>query len=146
MRRRNIRYQVALIRDDRILLLHIIEEDGSTFWVPPGGGREAEETPEDCVCREAFEETGLTIQVERFLFAGRCLPGDFYDYHHTFLCRQGDGADSDVEREPHPDRDATIQGMQWFDLRDPGGWPPLVVSDPITNEWLQQVRALLGYS
>jgi 8-oxo-dGTP pyrophosphatase MutT (NUDIX family) len=147
MRRRDIRYQAAVMRDDHVLLLHIIEHDGSTFWVPPGGGREAEETPEACVCREAFEETGLTVQVERFLFADRCSPGDCYDYTHTYLCRQHEGTvNREVEPEPHPAKNATIHGEGWFDLRDPGAWPPLVATDPITRSWLQKVRAVLGYS
>lgn len=30
-------------------------------WDLPGGAREGGESPEDCVCRETLEETGLTL-------------------------------------------------------------------------------------
>jgi 8-oxo-dGTP pyrophosphatase MutT (NUDIX family) len=32
-------------------------------WVPPGGKIEPEETPEEAVLRECFEETGLSIRL-----------------------------------------------------------------------------------
>ncbi len=35
------------------------------LWVLPGGGIETEETPEVAVLREVFEETGLTVNIER---------------------------------------------------------------------------------
>ena len=31
------------------------------YWDLPGGGREADESPEDCALRETFEEVSLTI-------------------------------------------------------------------------------------
>ena len=39
------RYQGAIIKDDKILLIkHTEYESGRSFWVIPGGGREADET------------------------------------------------------------------------------------------------------
>lgn len=35
---------------------------GRTFYVFPGGGMEAEETEEECVKREVFEEFGLVVK------------------------------------------------------------------------------------
>ena len=34
-------------------------------WVLPGGGIDEGETPEETVVREAFEETGLGVKIER---------------------------------------------------------------------------------
>ena len=57
--------KIALFCDDRILT--ILRDDISTIpwpnmWELPGGGREAEETPFECVQREVFEELGLKLE------------------------------------------------------------------------------------
>lgn len=45
-------------------MLTIRRADNGT-WEPPGGVLELAETPEDGVRREVFEETGVTVQVDR---------------------------------------------------------------------------------
>ena len=57
--------KIALISDDK--LLAILRDDISTIpwpnmWELPGGGREGEETPFECVQREVFEELGLKLE------------------------------------------------------------------------------------
>ena len=57
--------KIALLRDDK--LLTILRDDISTIpwpnmWELPGGGREDEETPFECVQREVFEELGLKLE------------------------------------------------------------------------------------
>ena len=57
--------KIALICDDK--LLTILRDDISTIpypnmWELPGGGREDEETPFECVQREVFEELGLKLE------------------------------------------------------------------------------------
>lgn len=145
--RREIRYQAAIIHEDQVLLLRALERDGATFWLPPGGGREGEETAEACVGREVWEETSLTVVVDRFLFATPDLPGGIYDALHTYLCRVASGtAAPGVEPEVDGADHVTIQETRWFDLRDPVGWPPLLAQDPFTVSWLERVRAALGYA
>ena len=146
MVRRDIRYQAAILQEDHILLLRAHERDGTTFWLPPGGGREDDETAEACVCREVLEETSLTVTIERFLFAVPALPGGTYLSRHTYLCRVQSGtAHPGIEPEIDTADHATIQETAWFDLRDPSHWPPLLVMNPITFPWLEAIRATLGY-
>ena len=57
--------KIALLCDDK--LLTILRDDISTIpwpnmWELPGGGREDEETPFECVQREIFEELGLKLE------------------------------------------------------------------------------------
>jgi 8-oxo-dGTP pyrophosphatase MutT (NUDIX family) len=44
---RDIRYQAAIIHNRQILLIqHREHASGRSYWLLPGGGREADETPE----------------------------------------------------------------------------------------------------
>jgi 8-oxo-dGTP diphosphatase len=58
----------AICRDDagRVLLVREIDSDK---WSTPGGVIEPGESPEDAVCRELHEETGVEIRVEKLLTA-----------------------------------------------------------------------------
>ena len=45
---------------DHVLLFSSYDErDGHRFWVPPGGGREGDETAEETARRELWEETAI---------------------------------------------------------------------------------------
>ena len=64
--------KIALICDDK--LLTILRDDISTIpwpnmWELPGGGREGEETPFECVQREVFEELGLKLEETAIVWA-----------------------------------------------------------------------------
>ncbi len=51
-------------RDGRYLMLHRVKKEhdlNRDKWIGVGGGFLENESPEDCCCREAFEETGLTL-------------------------------------------------------------------------------------
>ena len=62
------RYQGAIIRDHHILLIQQTEHaSGRSYWLLPGGGIEPDETEEDCVQREMWEETGLHVHVQCLL-------------------------------------------------------------------------------
>ena len=57
--------KIALLCDDK--LLTILRDDIPTIpwpnmWELPGGGREGEETPFECVQREVLEELGLKLE------------------------------------------------------------------------------------
>ena len=53
--------------DDRILLVQRGREPGRGLWSVPGGKVERGERAETAVVREVLEETGLAVEVERFL-------------------------------------------------------------------------------
>ena len=64
--------KIALLRDDK--LLTILRDDISTIpwpnmWELPGGGREGEETPFECVQREVFEELSLKLEETDIVWA-----------------------------------------------------------------------------
>ena len=53
----------GIVRDDGRVLAIKRHDDGR--WVPPGGVLELNETPQDGVAREVYEETGLKVQPVR---------------------------------------------------------------------------------
>lgn len=147
MKRRDIRYQAAVVEGERVLLLRVVDHASETsYWLFPGGGREPGETAEACVQREVFEETSLQVDVERLLFAGRDIPEGMYDYLHTYLCRiRAGSAKPGIEPEVDTPDQQTIQEVGWFDLRDPTSWNSAIRSDPITYPLLLRLRVSLDY-
>lgn len=58
-----------LRRDDRWLMLHRVKKQGDANrdkWIGIGGGFEDGESPEDCLVREVFEETGYVLKSWRY--------------------------------------------------------------------------------
>lgn len=55
-------------RDGAYLMLHRVKKENDLNhdkWVGVGGKFEDGESPEECMCREALEETGLTLHAPR---------------------------------------------------------------------------------
>ena len=103
--------RAIIICDEKILLSH---ETRSGWWLIPGGGLEAGETPEECCIREVEEETGYIVQpVQKFLI--------LYEYYeeyryisHYFACRvTGNGQINLTEAEQE-------RGLkpQWMPLQE----------------------------
>jgi len=145
--RRSIRYQAAVVLDEHLLLLKVLDrQTGERFWLFPGGGREAGETAEQCVEREVWEETHLRVAVTRFLFEVPDIPAGSYDWLRTYLCIvQAGTARPGIEPEVDGEGQPIIQDIGWFHLRRPETWDALLREDEITYRMLQQVRAALGH-
>ena len=144
---RTIRCQGAIVHDHQLLLIqHREHASGLAYWVIPGGGQEDDETEEACVVREMREETGLEAAVERLLLDVPDGRGA-YQRRRTYLCRVlGGAAAPDYEPELEAAEEYGIVAVHWFDLRDPAGWEPLMVTDAITWPQMSRVLAALGYA
>ena len=62
------------LQDNKLLLVrHQATIGNHAFWAPPGGGLEYGETVQECLKREFLEETGLQVEVIRFLYLNEFL-------------------------------------------------------------------------
>ena len=71
-------------KDDSYLMLHRIEKDkdiNKDKWIGIGGHFESGESPEECLLREAREETGLILHSYRFRGIVTFLCDDITDYY-----------------------------------------------------------------
>ncbi len=55
------------------------------IWALPGGGLEKGEMPEDAANREAYEETGYEVKIEKYI--GSYHRPQFHDIRHVFRGR-----------------------------------------------------------
>lgn len=144
---RHTRYQGAIVKDDQILLIkHTEHASGRSFWVIPGGGREAGETEMACVMREMWEETNLVVRVERLLVE-TVIPNDpFNKTRKTFLCHIVSG-EAAPGYEPEEEAAAlyAITHVAWFDLRSEERWEASIFANHIAYPMLQEIRRKLGY-
>jgi len=103
-------------------------------WRPPGGGIKPGEDFVEGTEREALEETGLRVRLERYLVAAHAhflhVPDDMLWRTHVFLART-----EDRELSPHdPDE---IAGARWGTLEELAG--------PLRDRLLATGRALWRY-
>jgi len=61
--RHSVSVAAAIVADDGRTLA--IQRRDNSHWEPPGGVLEHGETIDQCLVREVFEETGLTVEAER---------------------------------------------------------------------------------
>lgn len=90
--------------EDNYLMLHRVKKEddqNKDKWIGVGGKFEDGETPEDCVCREVLEETGLTLTDYKYRgIVTFVLKGWGTEYMHLFTatgfmgeikpCEEGD--------------------------------------------------------
>lgn len=110
--------------DRRVLLMHERRDVGSsaTHWITPGGGVEDGESAAQAAVREAYEETGLRLELDpaaepmytervRFTFAGQ----DIEQTNHYFLLQVPSGLP--VRPAAHTELEQlVVLGFHWWPL------------------------------
>lgn len=67
MEQKRIRARAIILQDEKIISMYR-EREGRIFYTFPGGGMEGNETEEECVVREVFEEYGIKIKPIKKLY------------------------------------------------------------------------------
>lgn len=82
-------------KDDCYLMMHRVKKHNDMNhdkWIGIGGHFEFGESPYDCVRREAFEETGVTLLSPRYRGIVTFVSDDTYDEQmHLFTCTAYEG-------------------------------------------------------
>lgn len=92
-----------LVENDEILLVEQqVSSSSNRRWSLPGGALEPGETIEECVIREAKEETCLDVTISRLLYVCDRIQDNAHVVHVTFLVERI-GGDLTVGVEPEPD-------------------------------------------
>jgi 8-oxo-dGTP diphosphatase len=98
----------AIVVDQQRLLLVNHRTQAYDVWMPPGGKLEGSESIFDCAQREAFEETGLTVQPERMVYVQEFVAPGYHFCKFFIWCSSFSGRITLAHRAPEEDflRDA----------------------------------------
>ena len=103
-----------LERGDEYLMLHRTKKENDLNhdkWVGVGGKFQDKESPEDCVLRETWEETGLTLTRYRYRGLVTFISNQWEtEYMHVFTADQWTG-------ESHPCDEGDLAWIKKTDLR-----------------------------
>ncbi len=141
------RARAIIIRNRHIALIKR-QRDGRTYYVIPGGGMEAGETPEQTAIRESHEELGLNIAIDRLLakviFRGR---EQYYFFARATGGHFGTGKGPEMTGKYPPER-GTYTAV-WVPLKSVANidlFPPTIaelVTNSARNGWPTDVVEIL---
>jgi 8-oxo-dGTP pyrophosphatase MutT (NUDIX family) len=104
--------RALIVRDSAVLLIR--HRSGKQLWSLPGGGVERSERLAEAARREAYEETGVPIRVERLLGVYDRFGDRISNYVIVFVCK--------AFGEPCPPQSLEIAEARFFPLdRLPAG-------------------------
>ncbi len=81
----------VVLNDRRVLLVHHQEPRRYDFWLPPSGSLKGEESIFDCAEREALEETGLYVELDRIVYVQEFVEPDYHFCKFFILCKTYSG-------------------------------------------------------
>ena len=115
-----IRARTVIIQDRHIALMRRERVPGRVYYMVPGGGVEDGETPEQAAVREAFEEVGLHVRIDRLLLIARFGQDD----HYCYLAHVAGGTFGTGAGPEFTERSAEMHGTYapvWLALDQVGG-------------------------
>jgi 8-oxo-dGTP diphosphatase len=116
--RLRVRVNGVLIQDERILMVRHDMGRGKSFWNVPGGGMKFGTSAAKNLEREFLEETGLEIEVEKFLFTYEYLKQPLHAVE-LFFEVGSNGAEPILGKDPELDSSSQlISEVRFMDLEE----------------------------
>lgn len=107
------------IQADKLLLVkHAATLGNHAFWAPPGGGVNFGESIEESLKREFMEETGLNIEVGRFLFVNEFLKPPLHAVELFFEVKIKAGELLTGSDPEHTHDTQLIEQVTWLSIKD----------------------------
>jgi 8-oxo-dGTP diphosphatase len=101
-----------------LLVNHRAPNGHGDFWGPPGGGMDFGECAEETLKREFLEETGIEIDISRFLFVHEYLSPPLHAIELIFLVRRIKG-EIHIGYDPEMKHgDQIIKDVRFIDYKD----------------------------
>ena len=89
------------VRDGKYLMLHRtkkVNDENHDKWIGVGGKFEDRESPEDCMKREVWEETGLCVTKFRYRGIVTFVSDEYpTEYMHLFTCTEWTGEEKECD-------------------------------------------------
>lgn len=124
--------KIALICGDKVLTILRDDKDDipcPNMWELPGGGREGNETPFECVAREVYEELNIQLSKEEVIWS-EIYPG-ILDEKKQFVFLVGNLAQEEFE---HIDFGDEGQGYKLVSFEE------FLISDRVVPQLQERVR------
>ena len=110
----------AIIFHDNKLIVMYREKNDRAYFTFPGGGKEENETNEECVKRECLEEFGITVEPQKEVYTYK----DEKSLQHFYLCNWvGGELGSGQGEEFAPDRNSGVYIPTMMPKEDIGKLP-----------------------
>ena len=108
---------ICIKGDSMLLVNHHSLNKGNDFWAPPGGGMDFGQSAEENLKREFLEETGLEVDVEKFLCVHEYLKAPLHAIELLFKVKEAGGnlvkgVDPELKRSEQIIRDVEYVSMK----------------------------------
>lgn len=116
-----------------LLVNHQAINDYGDFWGPPGGGMDFGESAEETLKREFLEETGIQVEISRFLFVHEYLSPPLHAIELIFQVRRIKG-DINIGYDPEMKRDEQIiKDVRFIEYEDTLKMDKMTIHQLFTN-------------